>query len=240
MTGRALPAGARDNGLPAAAYVPVADVSPVVADALLDALRAEGVAAYAVPVGMRAVGELAAAPYRRPQDRVHADAAASARARALVDTLLPHLLPDLLPDTFPSPGPVGPGQVDVDAAWAQIVANYGAPDPTERVLRSPDAAAPGVPHTAPPAPPGHDDAADHYVPPPPPPLPRGDAPARLAWAAFAGGPAYFFLAALLGWHVSRGAALLAVLAFIGGFVALVARMKDRPPVDDGPDDGAVV
>jgi hypothetical protein len=36
-------------------------------------------------------------------------------------------------------------------------------------------------------------------------------------------------------------AVLAIAAFVGGFVTLVARMKDRPPSDDtGPDDGAVV
>jgi hypothetical protein len=35
--------------------------------------------------------------------------------------------------------------------------------------------------------------------------------------------------------------VLAVAAFVGGFVTLVARMKDRYPNDDtGPDDGAVV
>jgi hypothetical protein len=31
-----------------------------------------------------------------------------------------------------------------------------------------------------------------------------------------------------------------VFAFMAGFVTLVARMKDRPPNDTGPDDGAVV
>jgi hypothetical protein len=28
--------------------------------------------------------------------------------------------------------------------------------------------------------------------------------------------------------------------FVGGFVTLVARMKERPPTDSGWDDGAVV
>ncbi|MEY2475130.1 MAG: hypothetical protein QOG87_445, partial [Actinomycetota bacterium] len=36
------------------------------------------------------------------------------------------------------------------------------------------------------------------------------------------------------------AGLLALAAFVGGFVTLVARMEDRPPNDLGGDDGAVV
>jgi hypothetical protein len=33
---------------------------------------------------------------------------------------------------------------------------------------------------------------------------------------------------------------VALTASMGGFVTLVARMKDRPPADLGDDDGAVV
>jgi hypothetical protein len=33
---------------------------------------------------------------------------------------------------------------------------------------------------------------------------------------------------------------LAVVGFVGGFLTLVIRMKDRLPPDDTPDDGAVV
>jgi hypothetical protein len=34
--------------------------------------------------------------------------------------------------------------------------------------------------------------------------------------------------------------VLAIVAFLGGFVTLVARMRDRAPHDDGWDDGAVL
>lgn len=45
---------------------------------------------------------------------------------------------------------------------------------------------------------------------------------------------------LAGVGVARSVAVLALVAFVGGFVTLVARMQDRPPTDSGPDDGAVV
>jgi hypothetical protein len=55
-----------------------------------------------------------------------------------------------------------------------------------------------------------------------------------------GGPLLFQLATLLGWQLEDWVGLVGVVGFVGGFVTLVARMKDRPPNDTGPDDGAVV
>jgi hypothetical protein len=60
--------------------------------------------------------------------------------------------------------------------------------------------------------------------------------ADAGWAAVQGA---VLLAALLGGHGSRVIAF-ALLAFVGGFLTLVFRMKDRPPIEDTPDDGAVV
>jgi hypothetical protein len=85
-----------------------------------------------------------------------------------------------------------------------------------------------------------DDPNDHYQPPPPPPLPEIDRIARFAWAGALGGPLLLVIAALAGLQLEGWVGLLALLAFMGGFVTLVARMKDRPPTDTGPDDGAVV
>ena len=78
----------------------------------------------------------------------------------------------------------------------------------------------------------------HYVPPPPPPLPRGDTITRWAWVGLVGGPLLLLLAAVLRIEVEDWMLLVGVFAFVGGFVTLVARMKDGP--DDDPDDGAVV
>ena len=84
-----------------------------------------------------------------------------------------------------------------------------------------------------------DPLADHdesFQPPEPPPLPRpSDGWAKAAWGAVAAGPALILIANLLGWD--RIMSVLGMAITAGGFVGLVARMKDRE--DDG-NDGAVV
>jgi hypothetical protein len=84
-----------------------------------------------------------------------------------------------------------------------------------------------------------DDPHDHYVPPEPPRGPRLDWISRLAWLGLIGGPLLLILAAVLDFGTGR-TTTIAVVGFIGGFLTLVIRMKDRLPPDDTPDDGAVV
>jgi hypothetical protein len=81
---------------------------------------------------------------------------------------------------------------------------------------------------------------DHFQPPTPPPIPLPDTISRVAWAALLGGPLFLIIATIFDLDVSGWAGLLALGAFVGGFVTLVARMEDRPPNDLGGDDGAVV
>lgn len=85
-----------------------------------------------------------------------------------------------------------------------------------------------------------DDPHDHYIPPPPPPIPEGDLITKLSWIGVLGGPLWLILAFLFGWGPGGLTGLLAVLAFVGGFITLVARMGDDEPEDYDPDDGAVV
>jgi hypothetical protein len=92
----------------------------------------------------------------------------------------------------------------------------------------------------PPGPSETDDADGHYVPPLPPPLPHLDSVAKGAWTALFGGPAYLLAATLAGWSVPGWAALLAIAAFVGGFVVLVLRLGDGPSRGSGPDNGAVL
>ncbi len=87
---------------------------------------------------------------------------------------------------------------------------------------------------------GADDTEEHYIPPPPPPLPQLDSVAKGAWTALFGGPAYLLVATLVGWAVPGWAALLAIAAFVGGFVVLVLRLGDGPSRGAGPDNGAVL
>jgi len=85
-----------------------------------------------------------------------------------------------------------------------------------------------------------DDAEEHYVPPPPPPLPHLDPVTKGAWTALFGGPAYLLAATLIGWPIPGWAALLAVVAFVGGFALIVLRLGDGPSRGAGPDNGAVL
>lgn len=106
---------------------------------------------------------------------------------------------------------------------------------------------PGTAHPAPGPLPGprdwdgpEDSDDDHFVPPEPPPLPRTDTTGTFAWIAVLGGPALLFFSALAWREISGWPAVIGVTAFIGGFVTLVARMKDRDEDDDDPHGGAVV
>ena len=89
-----------------------------------------------------------------------------------------------------------------------------------------------------PAPAAEPDPETGYVPPPHLRSRSASLGTRAAWAAVLGGPALLFLAVLLGWHLADWVMLAAAVSFLGGFVALVARLGDRP--DDPDDDGAVV
>jgi hypothetical protein len=176
------------------------------------------------------------------------------------------------------PGDAAPGEredhpeLDVDAAFAAIVAQFGRPSPpgvgpwpaAEDVEADPppdpgpdDASVFPDPALLPPSnrgprhrlPDGSMDAGDtdapfpedpedRFVPPEAPPITSTDLASRLAWLGVLGGPLVLLLAALTWKHLPTLVVILALVAFVGGFVALVVRLpRDR---DDGPDDGAVV
>ena len=146
---------------------------------------------------------------------------------------------------------------DLDAEWAQIISNYGdrpamGSDPeveegAERPSRNPrrnlfdrsyiesttessselNSAATW-------------DDEGHFVPPEPPPLPTLEPRRKLAWIGLFGAPAMLLLAVVFSWHFPSWLGTLLVLAFVGGFVYLVATMPRSRPGDWGGDDGAVV
>ena len=125
------------------------------------------------------------------------------------------------------PGPAGrePGPGD----RARVI-RPAAPPPVPAPASAPPASASGA-----------DDAdEEHYIPPPPPPLPHLDPIAKGAWTALFGGPAYLLLTSFLGWTVPGWAALLAVMAFVGGFAVVVLRLGDGPSRGAGPDNGAML
>jgi len=133
---------------------------------------------------------------------------------------------------------------DVDAAFLRIIAGW---DDTPSLVDPPPTAvdpvvAPPAPRSPEPGPRDHVPAAEpdeRYVPPEPPPLPRGDVAGVLAWAAVLLGPLFLLFAGLF-WRAASPLWLgLAVVAFVGGFVALVMRLPSHRDADSD-DDGAVL
>lgn len=222
----------RGNGLSAAAYVAVVDLDPESADVLLLTLADHGVAAYA--------SVSPEPPDQGPAvDRIYVDTAAEQLARSLVNEQLATVNRSIDDEAAAFEA------LDVDAAFAAIVAGFDqAPSPV------PPPAAQEQPGSDPtlgwgdlvraqPPPVPADDPEDRYIPPPPPPLPEADLVTRFGWAGVVGGPTMLFGAALFNWEVESWLLLLAAIAFLGGFVALVSRLDPDRDSDD-PDNGAVV
>lgn len=84
------------------------------------------------------------------------------------------------------------------------------------------------------------DLADEgtFVPPTPPPVQLPEPPRLIAWSGVIGAPALFVIALIAGVRLPSWASTLLVCSFIGGFVFLVATMRNEPR--DPGDDGAVV
>jgi hypothetical protein len=233
----------KDNGLHATSYARVLDVDSPVVDGLLERLRDEDVAAYVAPApGQRGPYGDTVLPVI-PRDSVYVDAGQRDHARAVIDRYLEEIREEL--------------------AWASLVAGFDEPS-VDEVPRWP--ASEDVPteaETDPAARSGRllrpaettigfeelrdvvdsvprDDPDDHFQPPTPPPIPLPDTINRAAWAGLLGGPLFLIIATIFALDVSGWAGLVALGAFVGGFVTLIARMEDRPPNDPGGDDGAVV
>jgi hypothetical protein len=120
---------ARDNGFVARHYVPLADLDPRVADAMLEVLGGEEIAAYAEPSSGSMGGYLEVRLPSSPVDRLWVDRERHARAAVLLREHA-NASPMSVPFTTPS-GPAGPStpaqpadMSAVDAAWAQLVADY--------------------------------------------------------------------------------------------------------------------
>jgi hypothetical protein len=242
----------RDNGLHAPSYDRLRDVETHLVDGLLERLRDVDVAAYSAPTaGKRGPYGDTVLPLQ-PSDSVWVDSRRRDEAREVAERYLTEVAEEMawagivadydmealdevprwpasedLPD---APRGDGDGEGDGDGTSGED------PDGRFRTYSSFEdlrAATPAPPVARP-------DPEDHFEPPPPPPLPQVDTISRFAWAGALGGPLLLVLAALAGFPLAGWVGLLALAAFMAGFVTLIARMKDRPPTDTGPDDGAVV
>ncbi|MEU4567184.1 DUF308 domain-containing protein [Micromonospora sp. NPDC023956] len=112
--------GRRDNGLDASEYAVAGDVDPRVGEHLLDVLAAGGIAAYLQPsADLNPVTRTTTVP-ARPVDRLYVDRSHLTTARDYLTQLS---------DEGVS-GPTRPGEPDVEAEWARIVAGFHrAPTP---------------------------------------------------------------------------------------------------------------
>jgi hypothetical protein len=270
--------GRRDNGLDAAKFTPAADVDPRVGEHLLDVLGLAGIAAYLAPSSdLHPITRTTTLP-SRPTDRLWVDERHVEEARALIGRLDLENVPEAEPaeveaETTPasaSPSAPGPpsapartngGDLDVEAAWAQIVAGWddtaersGSGQATEPAEQKP--AAPEPPRADRPAPGkpapiiGLDlpfdaservtdpDGEDRYVPPVPPPLPKLTRYTALALGLVAVGVVLFFWPAILPINQTF-VVLLGLAGVVTGFGIGVWRMRDRDD-DDPYDDGAKV
>jgi hypothetical protein len=124
--------GRRDNGLSAAEYAAVGDVDPRVGEHLLDVLANDGIAAYLLPAtDLHPVTRTTTLP-ARPTDRLYADRAylSTAKdylARLRADESNAPAGIDVPAAAPPAGATVGDaGDIDVEAAWAHIVAGYDA------------------------------------------------------------------------------------------------------------------
>jgi hypothetical protein len=226
--------GARDNGLRCAGYVPVGALDPRVADALLERLRSEGIAAYVSPTPGHRGGALEVTVPSRLTDRLYADSEHAARAWELLAAT-----PQNDPAESPAP-PEAEREIDFESAWQQLLgslqsgASTASPGwPAGEGLNTVTQVPVGLPGDLPA---GTDPALDeHFVPPPPPPLPRLRRVTVIALLSILAG------LIVLATNFDGGSLVwLAVLAIFAGGGTLIYHVKEGPPTDSGWDDGAVV
>jgi hypothetical protein len=133
-----------------------------------------------------------------------------------------------------------------DAAWRQIVENYGDRplidethdgDHLGETDGDVDEAEP-VPELRPAPLVRAEPAEEHFVPPPPPPVPTAEPHRMLAWLGLFGAPVIVLVALLVKFPIPSWFGFMLMAWFVGGFVFLVASMHGGPRDED--DDGAVV
>jgi hypothetical protein len=215
-----------DNGLPAAAFVPLADVDAEIGPDLLRVLERARIAAYLVPAGSAPVDGVV-------RQRLYVAASDRADARTIVASAMRSIRPA---GTAGAPAPLTDplDEIDTEAQFAALIADWhvdtvAAVRSAERDLTREDAE--WRARLEPPA-----DALwlddEHYTPPPPPPLPRLALPT--VWALV-------LLVLSLGVLVFGGrlglsgdlSFLLGVAGILLSAGMLIMRLRERPEDDDG-------
>jgi hypothetical protein len=115
----------RDNGFVARHYLPLADLDPRLAEAMLEVLRAESIAAYVEPSTGRLGGYLEVHLPDRPHDRLWVDREQRDRAATLLSQ---HTEAAPLPAVPVDEETSDTANASFEDAWAELVANYDAPE----------------------------------------------------------------------------------------------------------------
>ncbi len=127
------------------------------------------------------------------------------------------------------------GEPDPDAAWREIVDNFGDRAEVDEAFPDEESYASDVPDaTIPDA----EQVDDRFVPPPPPPIPRTTTDRLLAYVGVFGAPTVLLVLVIFSVQPPQWVFLSLVAAFVAGFVYLVWRLPRGPR--DPWDDGAVV
>jgi len=260
----------RDNGLTAAHYSSLGGIDPLIAEPVLAALADAGIAAYCGSPGEPRTTETSDARTTETADEPGTETEATDKPEAPAKAEEPAAVPAGFEEIFVDAEAVDRARPVIersteDAEWASLVEQFSAPSAPGH--DNGDTAVPRWPASEDvdekyepliDVPAGlvigdssddededdkpakkADDPHDHFVPPEPPRGPRLDWISRLAWLGLIGGPLLLIAAAVLDFGTGR-ITTIAVVGFVGGFLTLVIRMKDRLPPDDTPDDGAVV
>ena len=124
---------------------------------------------------------------------------------------------------------------DEDAAWQQIVENYGErPDvPEAQIPETPEIPDPEAPVADAPEPFQIELYDEQFVPPPLPPPPVIKPERRLAWVGLIGSPVLLIVLTLIEYSLPAVLTGGLVVAFLGSFGYLVATMEPHDPDDDG-------
>src|SRR5579875_3075469 len=209
----------RDNGLVARSYLALADLDPRLADAMLVALRRDGIAAYAVPSGGRVGGYLNVTLPPVPRDRLWVDA----------ETAWAELVASFDDEPTDPPWP----------AAEDLPPESGV---RRRILRSP-ATAPQPPTPSPSGVTGEYDPLtildELFFPPIPPPPPRLSTASRWAITALLIGVLLIALNTFTT-VLPEGTVTLGIAGIVIGLGILVHRMRTDRADDSDPNDGAVV
>jgi hypothetical protein len=231
--------GNRDNGLRCTNYSAIGDLDPRVGEAMLEALRDHGIAAYVTPTPGSRGGYLEVRLPAEMTSRLFVDATKVDAASKIVGLEREEEVASPAPPS-PTPTPT-PGEAitasdgDIDAAWQQLLVSLQSPSSSEPPTwpSSEDVTTKtaddfiGEPFNL--------DEDEHFVPPAPPPVPKLRPVTVGALAAIIGG------ILVLVTQVDSGAwDWLAIIAIIVGGGSLAWHVKQGPPTDSGWDDGAVV